>query len=330
MGKNHVRVYSEIPGVELVGVVDKDLELAEHVGKINHIPAFDDYFEMIKETEPEAVSVVVPTSLHYRVAKDIMEAGCHVIIEKPIASTTEQAQILVETAEKLDSVMMVGHIERYNPAIIELKQRLERNELGQIFQIHTRRVGPFPTRIQDVGVIMDLAPHDVDIMRYLTCSEVHRIHSETNQILHKTQDDMFAGLIRFENGCLGVLEINWLTPTKIRELYVTGERGMFRVNYITQDLFFYENAETNGNGYSPISLLRGVSEGMVVKYPIKKKEPLRAELETFVSAVQGKIPFKGNGRDAKVALELVEALMYASTNGQANHIEKPVHSRIKV
>ena len=321
MGKNHVRVYSEVPGADLVAVVDTNPVLAERVAKANNIPAFIDYRKMIEEVKPEAVSIVVPTHLHHKVAKDILESGCHVIVEKPIASTTEQAQDLIEISERMDSVLMVGHIERYNPAIIELKKRLEREELGKVFQIHARRIGPFPAHIQDVSVVMDLAPHDLDIMRYLTCSEVTRIHSETKRILHKSQDDLFAGLIRFENGCLGMLEINWLTPTKIRELFITGERGMFQVNYITQDLYFYENAATNGQGWATISLLRGVSEGMVVKYPIKKKEPLRAELETFLSAVQNKIPYKGNGQDALVALELVEALMYASSAGQANHME---------
>lgn len=330
MGRNHVRVYSEMPGVELVAVVDANPELADKVGRANHIPVYYDYVEMIEQTRPEAVSVVVPTSLHYQVAKDILEMGCHVMVEKPIASTTEQARELVGLAQQLGSVFMVGHIERYNPAIIELKRRLDQKELGQIFQIHARRLGPFPTRIQDVGVIMDLAPHDLDIMRYLTGSEVSRVHAETKRILHKTQDDMFAGLVRFESGVLGVLEINWLTPTKIRELYVTGERGMFRVNYITQDLYFFENAEMNGDSWSTISLLRGVSEGMVIQYPIKKKEPLRAELETFMSAVQKHISYRGNGHDAQVALELVAALMHASTEGQANQVNYLMNSEMKV
>lgn len=330
MGKNHVRVYSEMPNVELVAVVDANFELAEQVGKSNHVPAYDDYFEMIDQTNPEAVSIAVPTSLHYQVAKDILELGCHVMVEKPIASTAEQAQKLVGLADRLGTILMVGHIERYNPAIIELKRRLDQNELGRIFQIHARRLGPFPTRIQDVGVIMDLAPHDLDIMRYLTGREVSRVHAETKQILHETYDDMFAGLVRFDNGILGVLEINWLTPTKIRELYVTGERGMFQVNYITQDLCFYENADTNGDRWSTISLLRGVSEGMIIRYPIKKKEPLRAELESFISSVHGKSRFHGNGYDAQIALELVSALIQASADGSANQVNYLMKTEMSV
>lgn len=320
MGRNHVRVYSETPGVELVGVADADPDLAERVARGSHVPAYADYAQMIERAKPEAVSVVVPTSSHYHVAKRALELGCNVLVEKPIASTFEQAEELVEAAQDLGLVLMVGHIERFNPAIIELKERLASNQLGQIFQIHARRLGPFPTRVQDVGVIMDLAPHDLDIMRFLNGSEAVRVYAETMRILHKTEDDMFAGLVRFENGCLGVLEINWLTPTKIRELQVTGERGMFRVDYITQDLYFYQNGETNGEKWSTISLLRGVSEGMIIKYPIKKREPLRVEIESFISSVQGHTTDRGNGRDALVTLKLVADLEQAAKSGQTKSV----------
>jgi len=325
MGRNHVRVFSEIPDVELVGIVDSNPELVEKVGKSFHVPYFYDYVEMIENVQPDAVSIVVPTSLHYSVAKEILGLGCHVFVEKPIASTIDEAADLVETAQQLGLKLMVGHIERFNPAIVELKRRLVNNELGKIFQIHARRLGPFPTRIQDVGVIMDLAPHDLDIMRYLNCSDVDRLHAETNRILHETQDDLFAGLLRFNDGVLGVLEINWLTPTKIRELFVTGERGMFQVNYITQDLYFFENADMNGDSWSTLSLIRGVSEGMVVKYPIKKREPLRVELETFLSLLDGLSPEYENGYDAQIAIMLVDALKESARTGRAFEFTQLVH-----
>ena len=316
MGKNHVRVFSEIPDVELVAIADQSVELSQKTGRFYHVPFYYDYVEMIEKAKPDAVSVVVPTSLHYKIAKDILELGCHVFVEKPIASTAEDAEDLIATADRLGLKLMVGHIERFNPAIIELKNRLENGELGDIFQVHARRLGPFPTRIQDVDVIMDLAPHDLDIMRYLIGSEVNRLHAETNRILHTSMDDLFAGLLRFENGVLGVLEINWLTPTKIRELFVTGELGMFQVNYITQDLYFYENAEANGDSWTTLSLIRGVREGMVVKFPIKKKEPLRAELEYFTELVQEKNSTTTNGRDAKIAIELVANLKKSARKGK--------------
>ncbi|MEJ2510401.1 MAG: Gfo/Idh/MocA family oxidoreductase [Anaerolineales bacterium] len=325
MGRNHVRVFSEIPDVELVGIADSSPDLVEKVGKSFHVPYFYDYMEMIENVQPDAVSVVVPTSMHYSVAKEILGLGCHVFVEKPIASTADEAADLVETARRLGLKLMVGHIERFNPAIVELKRRLVNNELGKIFQIHARRLGPFPIRIQDVGVIMDLAPHDLDIMRYLNCSDVDRLHAETNRILHETQDDLFAGLLRFNDGVLGVLEINWLTPTKIRELFVTGERGMFQVNYLTQDLYFFENADTNGDSWSTLSLIRGVSEGMVVKYPIKKREPLRVELETFLSLVDGFNPEYENGYDAQIAIMLVDALKESARTGRTFELAQLVH-----
>ena len=326
MGKNHVRVYSEIPDVELVAIADQSVDLAQKTGQFYHVPYYFDYVEMIQKVKPDAVSVVVPTSLHYKIAKEILNLGCHVFVEKPIASTAEDAEDLICTADRLGLKLMVGHIERFNPAIIELKRRLNAGELGEIFQVHARRLGPFPTRIQDVDVIMDLAPHDLDIMRYLIGSEVNRLHAETNRILHTSMDDLFAGLLRFENGVLGVLEINWLTPTKIRELFVTGELGMFQVNYITQDLFFYENAEANGETWTTLSLIRGVSEGMVVKFPIKKKEPLRAELENFTALVQGQTSNNENGRDAKIAIELVASLKESARNGKTVQFAKALSS----
>lgn len=326
MGKNHVRVYSEIPDVELVAIADQSAELVQKTGQFYHVPYYYDYVEMIQKVKPDAVSVVVPTSLHYKIAKDILNLGCHVFVEKPIASTAEDAEDLISTADRLGLKLMVGHIERFNPAIIELKRRLNAGELGEIFQVHARRLGPFPTRIQDVDVIMDLAPHDLDIMRYLIGSEVNRLHAETNRILHTSMDDLFAGLLRFENGVLGVLEINWLTPTKIRELFVTGELGMFQVNYITQDLFFYENAEANGETWTTLSLIRGVSEGMVVKFPIKKKEPLRAELENFTALVRGETSNNENGRDAKIAIELVASLKESASSGKTIEFAKAVAS----
>lgn len=324
MGKNHVRVYSEIPDVELVAIAEPNQPLAEKVGKLYHVPYFTDYCEMIDRVKPDAVSIVVPSGLHYRIAKDILKFGIHTFIEKPIANTVEEAEDLLLTARNLNLKLMVGHIERWNPAIIELKRRLDNGELGRIFQVHTRRLSPFPTRIQDVDVIMDLAPHDLDVMRFLLGNEIKRVHAESDRILHETMDDLFAGFLRFDNNVLGLLEINWLTPTKIRELNITGELGLFQVNYLTQDLYFYENAEANGESWSTLSLIRGVSEGTVVKYPIKKKEPLKVELENFVALVEGTNPYCENGLDAKIAIELVMSLKESIRSGYPVEFAKAV------
>ena len=180
---------------------------------------------------------------------------------------------------------MVGHIVRFNPAIQALKEKLMADELGRIFQILCRRVGPFPARIRDVGVIVDLAPHDIDIMRYLTGAEPTRVFAELEKRVHTEHEDLLLGLLRFENSITGSLEINWLTPTKVREIVVLGERGMFLVNDLTQDLYFYENAEVGGELWPVLGTIRGVSEGQMVRYQLDRYEPLKAELQAFVTAI---------------------------------------------
>jgi predicted dehydrogenase len=168
---------------------------------------------------------------------------------------------------------------------------------------------------------MDLAPHDLDIMRYLTGSEVANIYARTKHKLSSRQDDLFVGIVNFQDDIVGLLEINWLTPTKIRELYVTGMYGMFRVNYLTQDLYFYENAERNGGNWTTLSLLRGVSEGEVKQFAIHKKEPLRGELEAFIACVQGNRAQQVNGKDAQAALRLAMGLIESATTGQVKNLD---------
>jgi UDP-N-acetylglucosamine 3-dehydrogenase len=312
MGRNHVRVYSEMPEAELVAIADQNQAAVEALHTLHHVPCYVDFHEMVEKEHPDAVSVAVPTELHYSVVKDLLNMRCNVLVEKPIASTLDQARELISLAEKNNCIFTVGHIERFNPAVMELKQRLARNELGRVFQLHARRVGPYPTRIQDVGVIKDLAIHDLDTMHYLTGAFVDRVYAEAKSTLHTSCEDMFVGTLHFRDDAIGLLEINWLTPTKIRELYITGERGMFRVNYITQDLYFFENADSNNSEWNSLSLIRGVSEGSVTQYAIKKKEPLRSELEAFISCVQGRDHRIVKGVDALEALQVAMALIESS------------------
>jgi predicted dehydrogenase len=276
---------------------------------------------MLEEMQPDVVTVAVPTNAHFRVVLDTLEASCHVLVEKPIAATLEEGQRMIERAAGLGRILAVGHIERYNPAVTELKRRLDAGELGDIFQVHARRLGPFPARVRDVGVVVDLAPHDLDIMRYLTGKEVERLYAETEQEIHTAHEDLFSGLIRFENGVLGVLNINWLTPTKVREVMVTGQRGMFLANLLTQDLYFYENEEAGGLDWSHLSLLRGVGEGQMVRLRLRRREPLRAELEAFVTAAKGEPGSIVSGSDGLIALKLAQALVRSGQEHQVIAME---------
>ena len=310
MGMHHARVYNELEGVELVAVADADPKKADAIGRRFKVPTYSDYLKMLDEHKPDILSVAVPTSLHNQVALEAMDRGIHVLVEKPIASTVAEAEGMIRRARDRGIQLAVGHIERFNPAVIELKKRLDRGEVGQVFMIQARRMGPFPERIQDMGVVIDLAAHDIDVMLYLLGSEVERVYAETMRQVHTALEDLLAGLVRFQNGVLGVLDINRLTPTKIRELTVTGQKGMFLVNYLTQDLFFYENAYTAGN-WDNLGILKGVGEGNMVRLSIARKEPLRAELEAFVQAVQGSPAAAVSGEDGlrvlRLALDLVTA-----------------------
>jgi len=304
MGRNHARVYNELESVELVAVSDRDQATLQKVARIYRVKGYTDYREMLDTERPDIVSVVVPTQYHHEVALAALASGSHILVEKPIASTLQEGWAIVEQARAANRHLMVGHIERFNPALVELKRQLGTGRLGRIFQIHSRRLGPFPPRMSDVGVVIDLATHDLDIMRYLTGSEVARLYAETEHNVQTLCDDLLAGLVKFQNGVLGVLDISWLTPTKIRELYVTGERGMFLANYLTQELCLYENGFFHGNGWDSPGFLWGVDEGCMIRHRIQKREPLRLELESFVQAVLDDRTPPVCGEDGLIALDL--------------------------
>ncbi len=310
MGIHHARVYNELDGVELVAVADAEARRAEAVGRRFKVPFYTDYLQMLDRERPDLVSIAVPTSLHYDVSLGAIDRGVHLLVEKPIASAVGEAEEMVRRARQQGVKLSVGHIERFNPAVIELKRRLERGEAGRIFLVHARRLGPFPERIQDMGVVIDLAAHDLDVMLYLLEQEVERVYAETARWVHARHEDLLAGLLYFRNGTLGLLDINRLTPTKIRELAVTGEKGMFLVNYLTQDLYFYENTYTAGN-WDSLGILKGVGEGNMLKLTVARKEPLRAELEAFVRAVERDEAPPVSGEEGMrvlaLALELLES-----------------------
>lgn len=316
MGRNHARVYQELDTAELVAVSDPNDVAARRVADLHGARSYVSHVELLARERPDAVTVAVPTSSHYDVVRDALDAGCHVLVEKPIAATIEEAEHLVARATAAGRVLMVGHIERFNPAVMELGRQLRDGELGRIFQVHARRLGPFPPRVRDVGVVTDLATHDLDIMRYLTSSEVVRVYAATKREVHTTREDLLNGILHFRNGAVGLLEINWLTPTKIRELYVTGERGMFRADYLTQDLYFYANAESGVENWGAMSVLRGVSEGTMTRFAVQKVEPLRAELEAFLRSANGEDGRIVSGRDGVAALRLALALIESGETGK--------------
>jgi predicted dehydrogenase len=322
MGRNHVRVWDEaIPEVELVAVSDPDAAAVQRATAGRRARGYADLDRMLAEEELDLVSIVAPTSLHLRVALAALRAGVNVLVEKPIAATRQEAVEMIDAAKAAERLLTVGHIERFNPAVRELKRRLDAGELGRIFQISAQRLGPFPARIRDVGVVVDLGPHDLDIIRYLVGDDPIRIYAETERRIHTEHEDLFNGIMKFGNGVVGVLDINWLTPTKKRQLTVTGERGMYVADYITQDLVFYANPDAPGTwvnrGAAGLGAqVTSVSEGEMVRRSVRRQEPLAAELGEFARAVRDGGPPPVDPHDAMVALLLARKMVESALSGE--------------
>jgi len=246
---------------------------------------------MLDRSKPDLVSVAVPTSEHFSVAGLTITAGCHVLVEKPIASTITAAEMLIKQAKRFDRILAVGHIERCNPIVSATKALLDAGDLGQVYRITTRRVGPSPQRIRDVGVTVDLATHDLDVMRYLLRSEPLFIQAELQHNAHGGLDDGVAALIRFENGVVGVLECDWLSCAKDRRLTITGSLGVWEANYLTQ------------------TAMMRASPTSQASYNVPQEEPLLVELRSFVAAVRGEGRPAATGEDGLRALEMALAIV---------------------
>lgn len=323
MGRNHIRVLNDLDAADLVGIVDPIEENAKSVGARIGVPGYRDLDEAIEVLKPEAAVVAVPTDRHHEVALKAIGHGLHVLIEKPIANTVRQGEELVAAAAKAGVTLSVGHVERFNPAVIELKRRLDAGDLGAVFMIHSRRLSPYPGRIMDVGVAADLASHEVDMMRYLAGSPGRIVGAAVSRRIHPTHEDIVFGLLRFANNAIGVLDVNWVTPTKIRDISVTGERGMFVVNYLAQELYFYSNAGA-GESSNETSWVPGrdftVNEGDMMRLHIERREPLASELESFIQAATDHTRPVVDGNDGVAALRLSLDIVAAGMTNQPDFV----------
>jgi predicted dehydrogenase len=316
MGRNHARVYNELSDANLVAIADINERLGTDVAEKYGVKAYTDYKKLLKHEKPDAISIVVPTAYHLEVALRSLEAGANILIEKPIAATIKEGLSIIHKAEEVDRHLMIGHIVRFNPAIQALKEKIVNGEIGRIFQVFCRRIGPFPKRIRDVGAVVDLATHDLDTMRFLLGESPIRIYAETEQNIHTEYEDMLFSLMRFPGGITGALEINWLTPTKVREVLVLGERGLFRVDDLMQDFYYYENADIENDSWASLVNLKGVSEGRMIRFPLQRYEPLKAELQSFIETVRGDTPCMITGTDGLEALRLALALVESGNKNQ--------------
>jgi predicted dehydrogenase len=283
MGRHHARVLGSLDGVDLVAVADP-------AGDPHGVAAGQTVYSSVNELIEIGIDycvVAVPTIYHEEVGMALAAAGVHALIEKPLAPDTASATSLTEAFEKHGVIGAVGHIERYNPSLQEARRRIANGDLGKVFQIATRRQGPFPPRIADVGVVKDLATHDIDLTAWVAQQPFEWVQARTAHRSGREHEDLVAAVGQLADGTVTSHLVNWLTPFKQRETVITGERGAYVCDTLTADLTFYANG-TQETSWDDVANFRGVSEGDVIRFAIPKPEPLRVEHEAFRDAVLGK------------------------------------------
>ena len=290
MGQHHVRIYSEMENVELVGISDVSESRVNELAQQYNTNGFTDYNELL-EQGLDAVSIVVPTTMHMPVGLDVINSGANLLVEKPIADTRENAEKLTKAAKAAGVKLMVGHIERFNPAVIKLKQIIDSGLLGKIVSISARRVGPYNPRIRDVGVILDIGVHDIDVISYLYGKKVNEVYSIAGADIHSFEDHA-AIILRYDDELSGIVETNWLTPHKVRKLTVIGIDGVAYLDYIDQTVELHD-----------LEWIR--------KAKVETGEPLKNELMHFIDAISNGNEPTPSGEDGihalKVAMAAIES-----------------------
>jgi predicted dehydrogenase len=309
MGRNHARVLSVLDGVELVAIADPLLAGSDY----NGVPVVATVEDLIAVGIDYAV-VACPTGLHESVGLQLAAANVSALIEKPLAPSVEAGRRLVAAFEEAGLVAAVGHIERFNPALLSLRTRLEAGQLGEIYQVVTRRQGPFPHRIADVGVVMDLATHDIDLTGWVTGQDYTSISAHTVNRSGRPHEDMVIAIGQLADGSMVNHLVNWLSPLKERSTVVIGDRGCYIADTLTADLTFFANAAIDTE-WEALRAFRGVAEGDMIRYAIPKREPLLVEHERFRDAVEGKDSDVVTLRQGLRTVEVASAVLESASTG---------------
>ncbi|MDO4987665.1 MAG: Gfo/Idh/MocA family oxidoreductase [Synergistes sp.] len=293
LGIHHARIYSELPETELVGIVDIDTERAKKVAEPLDVPYYGDFDTFAEKHSLDAVSIVVPTVGHFEIAKNAIKRGLNVLVEKPVTTTVEQAEELLKLSSDRGTVLQVGHIERFNSAVVNAKEFIT----DPIF-IQTKRIGPFTSRISDVGVVLDLMIHDIDIILSMVNAELVSM-SAVGRRVRTDHEDIASVQLRFDNGTLAHILVSRVSEKRERIMEVTEAERFVTVNFETQDMTIRHCISGTDGRMTEVS-----------EHPIfPKKEPLKMELQHFIDCIKyGKQPMVGI-KDGKRALEVcVEAL----------------------
>ena len=302
-GKNHARVYKELASTELIAICDVNEERAKSIANQFGVKAYTNSSQMLKDKEIEAVSVCTWSTFLAQEALKALRAGKHVLVEKPMATNTQQAEKLVKTAEENGLHLTVGFLMRFIPGLQHIRQAVESKKIGELVCATAKRVSQWPERIGDVGVVKDTAIHDIDVMRFISGEDPITVYAKMGSMKHRKFEDYAQIMLTYKDGKSAFIESNWLTPYKTRALTVTGSDAIMRLDYITQDLWIEQQTET-----------------LQPRYPFQ--EPLKLELQHFVDCIVEKKKPVVTGEDGVRALEVAQAAMQSSAKNRAIQLKR--------
>ncbi len=296
-GRNHARVYRELPSTELVGICDVNAERAKTVAEQFDAKAYTSSSRMLKNKEIDAVSICTWSTVLAKEAFKALKAGKHVLVEKPMATNTRQAEQLIKTAEENALHLTVGFLMRFIPGLQHIRKAVEKKEIGELVCATAKRVSQWPERIGDVGVVKDTAIHDIDVMHYISNESPTSVYAKTGSMRHRQFEDYAQLMLTYEDEKSAFIESNWLTPYKTRTLTVTGSDAIMRLDYITQDLW-----------------IESAKESLQPRYPFQ--EPLKLELQHFAECITEKKKPIITGSDGLEALTIAEAALQSSARNR--------------
>jgi len=297
-GRNHIRVYKELPNANLSSICEVNSERLKAAVKEYQVKGYKNISDLLKRGDIDAVSICTWATKLAEITEEALKAGKHVLVEKPMANNSKQAEKLVRLAEENDLRLMVGFIERYNPGVKNLKGYIKREEIGSVVSALTRRVSEWPERIGDVGVVKDSAIHDIDILRFLFEEDPSTVYAKVGRLKHKQFEDYAHIMLTFKEEKTAFIEANWLTPQKVRRLIVTGSKAILSLDYITQKVTIEKFGET-----------------IIPSH--QWKEPLKLELQDFVNSILNNSEPLVTGEDGLKALIIAEAAYRSSKKERA-------------
>jgi UDP-N-acetylglucosamine 3-dehydrogenase len=316
MGKNHVRVFSEI--ANLVGVCDIDTKATREISEKFGCHAYSRIDTFLERSGVQVVSVSTPTTTHKEIVIECLRAGVDVLVEKPISDSVEHAQEILDEAKSNGRTFGVGMIERHNPVVQFTRELIEKGELGQLVTMMSRRVSNYPTRIKDVGVVTDLGVHDIDVLRYLCGSRVVSVYALGGNIRASPHEDHATILMRFDNGVEGVVEASWLTPMKLRKITLTGVEGVAEMDYVDQNVSISTSSSFNKDKFD-LWRLPQIYDTKRIK--VRNEEPLKRELVDFLNAAKERREPMVTGYDGLRTLVIAKAAEESIKTGKKVDIQ---------